>query len=133
MNSGAETPSHDPSPLAAGALTSETIDACIARGRRLRAEAMARHVSMAVAALRRLFAGRRAAQGDRDSTGVWHDLRTPLTAIRSSSELLIDYPDMPQEHRRRFLDAIHEESLRLERTIDDIAARTHAAGSASRA
>ncbi len=133
MNSGAETPSHGPSPRPAGALTHETIDACIARGRRLRAEAMARHASMALSALRRLFVGRRAAQGEPDSTRVWHDLRTPLTAIRSSSELLIDYPDMPQEHRRRFLDAIHEEALRLERTIDDIAARTRAAGSASSA
>lgn len=111
-------------------LTGDLIQAYVARGRRLRAEAMAQAARIAVAALGRWLADWRSRVAEGQSVRLSHDLRTPLTAIRASSELLIDNPDMPQEHRRRFLDAIHKEALRLERTVDTI---TGPAASSSRA
>ena len=120
--------------LEAPEITGEMIQAHIDRGRRLRAEAMARGMQVAASALvrglRRLLVAGRARVADGASIRLSHDLRTPLTTIRASSELLIDNPDMPQEHRRRFLDSIHEEALRLERTVDAI---TGPAASSSRA
>ena len=63
---------------------------------------------------------RSAARSAEASVALCHDLRTPLTAIRSCSEVLIDHPDMPGDHRTRFLGAIHEEALRLERSVERI-------------
>ena len=138
-----DTPETLPGPLSeranlkhrpgAASLTPEQIDAYVALGHRLRAQAMARHTSLVAAALsgrlRRLFAwpavAREAVSGD-----LRHDLMTPLTAIRASSELLIDNPDMPQEHRRRFLDSIHEETLRLERSLGAVIGASSAASRA---
>ena len=39
-----------------------------------------------------------------------HDLRTPLTAIRSFSEILVDNPDLLDSERHRFLSVVLEES-----------------------
>ena len=47
-------------------------------------------------------------------------LRTPLTSIRSSAEILRDNPDLPQDQRKRFLDAVIAEDQRLARLIDAI-------------
>lgn len=44
------------------------------------------------------------------------DWRTSLTAIRAAAEILRDYDDLAAAERRRFLDAIVEESARLHRT-----------------
>jgi signal transduction histidine kinase len=46
-----------------------------------------------------------------------HDLMTPLTAIRSFSEILLDNPDLPDGERNRFLGIVLEESERLHRHI----------------
>lgn len=51
---------------------------------------------------------------------VTHELRTPITAIRSTSELLHDDPDVPQELRQKFLENIMNEIDRLNRLIDKI-------------
>lgn len=49
-----------------------------------------------------------------------HDLRTPLTAIRSFSEILLDNPDLPDSERNRFLSIVLEESERLHRHIERV-------------
>jgi signal transduction histidine kinase len=49
-----------------------------------------------------------------------HDLRTPLTAIRSFSEILVDNPDLPASERNRFLSVVLEESERLHRHIERV-------------
>lgn len=51
---------------------------------------------------------------------VSHEFRTPLTSIRSFSELLLSYPDEPEETRRGFLRIILQESERLTRLVNDL-------------
>ncbi|MEN9323097.1 MAG: hypothetical protein RL699_877 [Bacteroidota bacterium] len=51
---------------------------------------------------------------------VTHELRTPITAIRASSELLMDDDEIPDELRKQFLQNIISESDRLNRLIDKI-------------
>jgi len=50
---------------------------------------------------------------------VAHDLRTPLTSIRSYADLLLMYKDEPAEIRDEFLNIISKESVRLGNLIDD--------------
>ncbi|WP_313950959.1 PAS-domain containing protein [Accumulibacter sp.] len=51
---------------------------------------------------------------------VTHDLRTPLTSIRSFAEILGDNPDIDAEQRQEFLGIINTECLRLVRMINDL-------------
>lgn len=52
---------------------------------------------------------------------VAHELKTPLTGIRASTELLIDDIDeMPEELKRQFLSNILQDSDRLARLINNI-------------
>lgn len=51
---------------------------------------------------------------------VSHEMRTPLTSIRSFSEILRDNPDLAPEERTGFVAIIAQESERLSRLIDDI-------------
>ncbi|MGE0418575.1 MAG: ATP-binding protein [Acetobacteraceae bacterium] len=50
---------------------------------------------------------------------VSHEFRTPLTSIRSFSEILVDNPDLDPARRDRFLSIIARESERLTRLIED--------------
>lgn len=50
---------------------------------------------------------------------VTHDLRTPLTSIRSYADLLLMYKDEPLEVREEFLTIISQESVRLGNLIND--------------
>ena len=50
---------------------------------------------------------------------ISHELRTPMTSIRSFSEILRD-ADMPDADRARFAGIIHDESVRLTRLLDDL-------------
>lgn len=59
-------------------------------------------------------------QKDEFLSTVTHELRTPITAIRSTSELLHDDPDVPEELRQKFLENVMEEIDRLNRLIDKI-------------
>jgi Na+/proline symporter/signal transduction histidine kinase len=59
-------------------------------------------------------------QKDEFLNTVTHELRTPITAIRSTSELLHDDPDVPEELRQKFLENIMDEIDRLNRLIDKI-------------
>ena len=49
---------------------------------------------------------------------VEHELKTPLTSIRSLSEILLDCPDLGDDERRRFLRILLEENERLTRVVD---------------
>ena len=51
---------------------------------------------------------------------VAHELRTPITAIRAASEILIDDDEIPHEIQKQFLQNIISESDRLNRLIDKI-------------
>ena len=51
---------------------------------------------------------------------VSHEVRTPMTSIRSFSEILLDEDKLKSEERQRFVETIHKESLRLTRLLDEI-------------
>ena len=51
---------------------------------------------------------------------VTHELRTPITAIRASSEILHDDEDIPENLKKQFLQNIISEADRLNRLIDKI-------------
>ena len=51
---------------------------------------------------------------------VSHEFRTPLTSIRSFSEIVRDNPDLEEGQRHEFLKIIVQESERLTRLINDI-------------
>ena len=48
-----------------------------------------------------------------------HELKTPLTSIRGFAETLLE-GDPPDELRAKFLGAIRDNSLRLQRLVDDL-------------
>ncbi len=51
---------------------------------------------------------------------VSHEVRTPMTSIRSFAEILLSVDDLEPAQRERFLATIHNESVRLTRLLDDI-------------
>ena len=51
---------------------------------------------------------------------VSHEVRTPLTSIRSFSEILRDNPELDPDQRQEFVTIIVQESERLSRLINDI-------------
>ena len=51
---------------------------------------------------------------------VSHEVRTPMTSIRSLSEILLETRDIGREQAERFLHIIHEESIRMTRLLDGI-------------
>ncbi|WP_313349541.1 sodium:solute symporter family transporter [Paracoccus sp. (in: a-proteobacteria)] len=51
---------------------------------------------------------------------VSHEVRTPMTSIRSISEILMKQPELAQTQRHRFVGLIHHESVRLTRLLDEI-------------
>ena len=51
---------------------------------------------------------------------ISHELRTPMTSIRSFSEVLRDGEDLSQDDRTRYSAIIHDETLRLTRLLDDL-------------
>lgn len=51
---------------------------------------------------------------------VSHKVRTPLTAIRSCSEILLRYDMHDPEKGRRFLKIIHDEAARLSSAMEDL-------------
>ena len=64
-------------------------------------------------------------QFDRDVITVLnHEIRTPLTSIRSFTEILLNYPVEDPEARQRFLQIIQDETARLGRAMDRLFGRT---------
>lgn len=59
-------------------------------------------------------------QKDSFLSQISHELRTPMTSIRSFSEILMHSHELDAEGRRRFSRIIHDESLRLTRLLDDL-------------
>jgi len=61
---------------------------------------------------------------DRNKTrfisGVSHELRAPLSSIRSFSEILLSYEDIDDDTRKEFLGIINKESERLTQLTKDI-------------
>ncbi len=51
---------------------------------------------------------------------VRHDLLTPLTPIRSLTEILLQNPDIDSKQKQRFLRIILDESNRLVACIDRV-------------
>src|SRR5690606_36122841 len=59
---------------------------------------------------------------------VSHEVRTPMTSIRSFAEILLTVDDLTPVQRERFITAIHKEGVRRTRLIDailDLSAREH--------
>lgn len=59
-------------------------------------------------------------QKDEFLSQVSHEVRTPMTSIRSFSEILLTHKKLPAEQRRQFLATIHSESLRLTSLLNEI-------------
>jgi signal transduction histidine kinase len=53
-------------------------------------------------------------------SGISHDLRTPITSIRGYVEGLLDGVADTPERRRRYLETIRSNTVRLDRMIDDL-------------
>ncbi len=53
-------------------------------------------------------------------SNISHELRTPLSAIKSFSEILLNYDEENEETKREFLTIINNESDRLTRLINNI-------------
>ncbi|KKB13116.1 sodium:solute symporter [Devosia geojensis] len=51
---------------------------------------------------------------------VSHEVRTPMTAIRAFSEILLDTGELKGAEREKFISTIHKESLRLTTLLDEI-------------
>ncbi len=59
-------------------------------------------------------------QKDEFLSQVSHEVRTPMTSIRSFSEILMEPASLDEHQRQRFITTIHKESLRLTRLLDEI-------------
>ena len=59
-------------------------------------------------------------QKDAFLSQISHELRTPMTSIRSFSEILRDADDLGETQKARYAQVIHDEALRLTRLLDDL-------------
>ncbi|WP_421950171.1 ATP-binding protein [Pelagibacterium sp.] len=59
-------------------------------------------------------------QKDEFLSQVSHEVRTPMTAIRAFSEILLDDEGLDDDSRAKFVSTIHKESLRLTSLLDEI-------------
>lgn len=59
-------------------------------------------------------------QKDEFLSQVSHEVRTPMTSIRSFSEILLEGDDINPSQRQHFVSTIHQESLRLTKLLDEI-------------
>ncbi|MCB9994006.1 MAG: sodium:solute symporter [Hyphomicrobiaceae bacterium] len=59
-------------------------------------------------------------QKDEFLSQVSHEVRTPMTAIRSFSEILLAHKELPPAQRQQFVTTIHSESMRLTALLDEI-------------
>lgn len=59
-------------------------------------------------------------QKDAFLSQISHELRTPMTSIRSFSEILRQSEQLTAEERQRYAGVIHDEAMRLTRLLDDL-------------
>ena len=59
-------------------------------------------------------------QKDAFLSQISHELRTPMTSIRSFSEILRDGDSVSTEEKSRYASIIHSETIRLTRLLDDL-------------
>jgi len=59
-------------------------------------------------------------QKDAFLSQISHELRTPMTSIRSFSEILRDAGAMEEADKTRYASIIHSETIRLTRLLDDL-------------
>lgn len=59
-------------------------------------------------------------QKDEFLSQVSHEVRTPMTSIRSFSEILMEPGSLDDSQRQRFVSTIHKESMRLTKLLDEI-------------
>ena len=59
-------------------------------------------------------------QKDSFLSQISHELRTPMTSIRSFSEILRDAEALSPEEKTRYASIIHSETIRLTRLLDDL-------------
>lgn len=59
-------------------------------------------------------------QKDSFLSQISHELRTPMTSIRSFSEILMADAHMEYSDRERYCQIIHDEAIRLTRLLDDL-------------
>src|SRR5690606_39585454 len=59
-------------------------------------------------------------QKDEFLSQVSHEVRTPMTAIRAFSEILLSEDELDENSRAKFVSTIHKESLRLTSLLDEI-------------
>ncbi|MEM7719024.1 MAG: ATP-binding protein, partial [Pseudomonadota bacterium] len=59
-------------------------------------------------------------QKDAFLSQISHELRTPMTSIRSFSEILMNGAAMSPDERQRYSQIIHDEAIRLTRLLDDL-------------
>lgn len=59
-------------------------------------------------------------QKDEFLSQVSHEVRTPMTSIRSFSEILLEAEEIDASQRHHFISTIHQESLRLTKLLDEI-------------
>ena len=59
-------------------------------------------------------------QKDEFLSQVSHEVRTPMTAIRSFAEILLTNKNLEPDQRQAFTNTIHEESMRLTSLLDEI-------------
>ncbi len=59
-------------------------------------------------------------QKDAFLSQISHELRTPMTSIRSFSEILMADGPMPEAEKKRFSSIIQDEAIRLTRLLDDL-------------
>jgi Na+/proline symporter/nitrogen-specific signal transduction histidine kinase len=60
------------------------------------------------------------AQKNEFLTTVTHEIRSPITSIRSLSEIMVDHDDISPEERKKFLDTIIQEADRLSRLVNQV-------------
>ena len=99
-------------------ITPELVAAYVRLGHGLRAEAIARMARQVSDWLRRLFRSPRRAEEVEDPLSLLAGgLRSPLSAIRTSAEILRDNPDIDDVKRKRFVDIVLAEEARLEALV----------------
>ncbi len=104
-------------PVSAG-IPNAVVAFYIRKGRALRARYIRDCVAGLAAAVSLVFSRPKRKQNTKvPAEQIGEALRTPLTSIRSFSEILRNHPELTQQQRSRYLDIIIEESKRLERVI----------------